>query len=179
MMNGSEFESPKAKRFVDDRGWLQELGRGEFCQANWSHSRAGVLRGLHYAPYSKLVTCLKGRIFDVAVDCRLDTPDLGRVHIADLTPGSTSQAYIPERFAHGFLALEDSEVVYLQSQEWHDNEITLNWADPKLEIGWPTNQLNRSLALHLPIVSKKDRAGLSWKDFIPLLIDLRAMKSVH
>ena len=172
MMSGSEFEIKKGKRMVDDRGWLQELGRGEFRQANWSHSRAGVLRGLHYAPYSKLVTCIKGRIFDVAVDCRLDHETLGKIHVAELKPGDVAQAYIPSQFAHGFLALEDSEVVYLQSEEWHDNEITINYRDATLSVGWPLNQLKAAFQ-----VSKKDSAGLPWKEFLRLLTDLRAMKS--
>ena len=172
MMNGSEIK--KGKRLVDERGWLQELGRGEFRQVNWSHSHAGVLRGLHYAPYSKLVTCIRGRVFDVAVDCRLDSPTLGKVEMTVLEPGNVNQMFIPEHFAHGFLALADSEVVYLQSQEWHDNEITVHYRDSTLSIGWPINQLGRGVGLN---VSKKDHGGLTWKDFIWLLNDLRAMKS--
>ena len=172
MMTG--FEIKKPKRHFDDRGFLQELGRGEFRQVNWSSSKAGVLRGLHYAPYSKLVTCIRGRVFDVAVDCRLDTPTYGAVSVALLDQGGVDQVLIPEQHAHGFLALVDSDVVYLQSQEWHDNEITIHYADPTLSVGWPTNQLKAFLN-----ISSKDHGGLSWKDFTWLLNDLRAMKSVH
>jgi dTDP-4-dehydrorhamnose 3,5-epimerase len=174
MMNGSEFETPKGKRLVDKRGWLQELGRGDFKQVNWSHNVVGVLRGLHYAPYSKLVTCIRGRIFDVAVDCRLDSPTLGKVNTVVLSSDGVAQAFIPEHFAHGFLALQDSEVVYLQSEEWFDNEMTINYRDPSLSVSWPINQLRDPLLL-----SDKDTAGLDWKTFLKNLGDLRLLKSTE
>ena len=170
MTNGSdEFQFMTAKRFLDERGFFQELGRGEFKQVNWSSSRLGVLRGLHYATYPKLVTCLTGHIFDVAVDCRLDSPTFGKKSYAILDRKNQAQVYIPACFAHGFMALEDSNVVYMQGGEWQNDDITVHYADPTIAVEWPGDGG--------VIVSKKDQEGLSWKDFLWLLKDLRSIKS--
>jgi dTDP-4-dehydrorhamnose 3,5-epimerase len=162
-MTGDKFEVIAVKRHHDDRGFFQELGRGEFRQANWSFSKKGVLRGLHYATYPKLVNVVRGMIFDVAVDCRLDSPTYGSIQYAYLD-GMMNMVYIPAHFAHGFLALQDSDVIYLQGQEWRkDDDITIRYDTPALNIPWPFTP---------QIASAKDYNGLGWEDFTWLLKDL-------
>lgn len=170
----SGFEERVAKRHHDDRGFFQELGRGDFRQINWSHSYEGTLRGLHYATYPKLVTVIKGQIWDVAVDCRPDSSDFGKWNGVMLDQGSTHQVYIPANFAHGFFAMQESDVVYAVGREFHDDEITLHYADPKIKIAWPFQ--NVALRKQMRHISKKDSAGLRWDDFVWLLRDLSALK---
>lgn len=124
----------------------------DFVQDNLSFSRAGVLRGLHYQLYleqAKLVTVLRGRVFDVAVDIRRDSPTFGLFASCELSASHLAQVFIPQGFAHGFLALEDSTVFYKCSALYspsHDRGVA--WDDPDLGIVWP----------NVPsIVSEKDR----------------------
>src|SRR5277367_5874425 len=118
----------KMKRNQDERGWFAETYNRKqylelgidvaFCQDNHSMSRApGVLRGLHFQrpPHAqaKLVRCVRGRIWDVAVDIRAGSPTYGRWAGAELTADNGLQLYVPTGFAHGFVTLEpDTEVEY-------------------------------------------------------------------
>ena len=119
-MDISDTELPGVKLispdvFGDERGWFLENWRDErfadsginvsFSQVNTSHSRFGVLRGLHYQwpePQGKLVWVTSGRVFDVAVDIRTDSPDFGRWTAVELSAENHQQLWIPEGFAHGF-----------------------------------------------------------------------------
>ncbi len=153
-----------AKRFPDDRGFFQELGRGEFYQVNWSFSKRLTLRGLHLAQYPKLVTCITGEIWDVAVDCRPSSPEFGFIHTTTLSREGVRQALIPAGFAHGFFAVEDSDVVYAMGGLWKpDDEITIKWDDKDLRVPWPPRDY---------IISERDQNGLSWEDFKRLAKDL-------
>lgn len=163
-MNGNDrFTTLTAKRHLDGRGFFQELGQGQFHQVNWSRSHEGVLRGLHYARYPKLVTVVHGKILDVAVDCRPSSPDFGKSFSAVLSRGVSSQVYVPAEFAHGFYAEEDSDVIYMQPDVWRDDEIVIHPHDPHVNVQWPTKS---------GIMSVKDSNGLSWEDFKWLLNDL-------
>ena len=156
----------KSQRFTDDRGWFAETySRRRLAQLGLdiafvqdSHSlshNAGVLRGLHYqAPphaQAKLVRCLRGRIWDVAVDIRRGSPTYGRWTAHDLAEGDDQQLFIPAGFAHGFLTVEpDSEVLYKASDVYvPECEGGLLWSDEDLAIPWP-------LAGRPPILSDRD-----------------------
>lgn len=156
----------RPRRFGDDRGWFSEtyhsdkyraLGVGvAFVQDNHSLSRAPwVLRGLHFqAPpraQDKLVRCLKGRIWDVAVDVRRGSPTIGRWVAAELSEENGCQLFVPVGFAHAFLTLTpDTEVAYKVSAPYAPEcDGGLIWNDPALDIAWP-------LAGNAPVLSDKD-----------------------
>jgi len=112
-----------------------------FAQDNHSYSTAGVVRGLHYQlhePQGKLVRCTKGRIFDVAVDIRCDSPSFGQWFGTELSAENGHMLWIPPKFAHGFSVLsEDAEVVYKCTTLWHQpSDRSLLWNDPELAIDW-------------------------------------------
>ena len=117
-----------------------------FVQDNHSRSSRGVLRGLHYQlpphPQAKLVRCVRGEIFDVAVDLRRSSPSFGQWVAAHLSEHNHQQLWIPEGFAHGFLTLSEvAEVLYKTTDFWHrDSERAIRWDDPDLAIAWPSLQ---------------------------------------
>lgn len=142
----------KPKVFGDNRGFFMEtykksefVANGidiEFTQDNHSKSIKGVLRGLHYQakPYgqAKLVRCVKGRIYDVAVDIRKNSKTFGQYVKVELSEENRNMVFIPEGFAHGFVALtDDVEILYKTSGEyapqadsgifWNDKEINIDW----------------------------------------------------
>ena len=153
----------EAQSFSDDRGFFLEtfkesvfISNGidtKFVQDNFSHSIKGVLRGLHYQKnpkaQTKLVTVLRGKIFDVAIDIRKDSPTFGKWVGEILSENNHKLLCVPEGFAHGFYVLsEEADVLYKVSQEYspeHDRGII--WNDPEIDIDWPVDK---------PIISKKD-----------------------
>jgi dTDP-4-dehydrorhamnose 3,5-epimerase len=121
--------------------------REPFVQDNYSLSRRGVLRGLHFQlpPYaqSKLIRAISGSIWDVAVDLRHDSPTYGRWFGIELSARSRKMFYVPAGFAHGFVALEDgTEVEYKCSAE-HERraETGIRWNDPEIGIDWGTKDV--------------------------------------
>ncbi len=166
--------------FGDDRGWFAEVFNTEtfaanglpaqFVQDNQSFSAHGVLRGLHYQlgkPQGKLVRCLSGHIWDVAVDLRRDSPDFGKYAAFDLKPltddGKIQLLWIPEGFAHGFLVLSGTaEVLYKTTNLYHPaGERSIRWDDPTLAISWPLSNLKPGTE---PSVSGKDAQAALFKD---------------
>ena len=153
----------EAQSSSDDRGFFLEtfkesvfISNGidtKFVQDNFSHSIKGVLRGLHYQKnpkaQTKLVTVLRGKIFDVAIDIRKDSPTFGKWVGEILSENNHKLLCVPEGFAHGFYVLsEEADVLYKVSQEYspeHDRGII--WNDPEIDIDWPVDK---------PIISKKD-----------------------
>ena len=149
--------------FSDDRGFFFEsfkesdfFSNGidkKFVQDNFSHSINGVIRGLHFqkAPkaQAKLVTVLKGKIFDVAVDIRKNSPTYGKWVSEILSDDTHNLLYVPEGFAHGFCVISDeADVLYKVSNEYsQEHERSIIWNDPKLNIQWPIKK---------PIISNKD-----------------------
>lgn len=140
--------------FGDDRGFFFEsfsqkqfeeaVGRKvEFVQDNHSKSTKGVLRGLHYQlePYAqgKLVRCIVGEVFDVAVDIRESSPTYGKWAGVHLSAENKRQFWIPEGFAHGFLVLSDTaEFVYKTTNYYHpESDRGLIWNDKTININWP------------------------------------------
>lgn len=151
---GFFFESFNARRFEA----LTGLHR-QFVQDNHSRSVRNALRGLHYQlgqPQGKLVRVIRGEVFDVAVDLRKGSKTLGTWVGVLLSTDNRRQLWIPEGFAHGFLALsEGSELLYKTTDYYApEHERSLLWNDPALAIDWP-------LAGGAPILSAKDAAGCS------------------
>ena len=121
--------------------WMDELGIDvEFVQQNHSRSVGPVLRGIHrQAGQAKLVRCARGRIWDVAVDLRPDSPTYRRWEGYELDDRDYRQLYIPEGFGHGFCLLSDeADVVYLLSDYYDpERESGIAWDDPEIGIEWP------------------------------------------
>lgn len=142
------------QRFVDARGWFtetwnqdrfQSLGvKAQFCQDNQSASvKSGTIRGVHFqrAPHAqaKLVRCLKGRIFDVAVDLRRESPTFKKWTGVELSATLGNQLFIPAGFGHGFLTLEDDCHVAYKVDAYYAPQADggIRWDDPELSIDWP------------------------------------------
>ena len=122
-----------------------------FVQDNISFSKRGVLRGLHYQnpnPQGKLVSVLSGEVFDVAVDIRVGSPAFGKWFGMTLSAENNKQLYIPAGFAHGFVVMSEEAIFAYKCEK------TIRWDDPEIGIVWPIDN---------PILSDKDRAGLSLK----------------
>ncbi|MDC3067839.1 dTDP-4-dehydrorhamnose 3,5-epimerase [Paracoccaceae bacterium] len=135
----------------------------EFVQDNHSLSRElGTLRGLHFQspPHAqaKLVRCIRGSIFDVAVDIRKGSPTFGKWEGYNLTFDNCYQLYVPIGFAHGFITLEtDSEVIYKCSNHYSPkSEFSISWKDPDIGVDWPFNKT--------PITNSKDAKAQLLKD---------------
>ena len=157
--------------FGDPRGfffesWNQQAfnaAAGDTCfvQDNHSRSSRGVLRGLHYQlpphPQGKLVRCVLGEIFDVAVDIRRGSATFGQWVGARLSAANHQQLWVPAGFAHGFLTLsEQAEVLYKTTDFWSQAcERAIRWEDPALAIAWPREAL-AGTAIQL---SEKDEAA--------------------
>ncbi len=160
------------KVFGDQRGFFLEtfnesrynevLKNVQFVQDNFSSSNKGVLRGLHFQkpPYSqgKLVQVITGSALDVAVDLRKDSDTYGQHVKVILSSEKRNQFWIPEGFAHGFLALEDNTIFSYKCTNYYNpqSEVTILWNDRNLKIDWQIDN---------PIISPKDNKGVLFKDF--------------
>ena len=135
----------------------------DFLQDNHSRSKRGVLRGLHYQiepnPQAKLVRCIDGEIFDVAVDLRRSSNTFGQSIGVHLSGKNHHQLWIPVGFAHGFVTLSESaDVLYKASGYWNKEcERSLLWNDTELAISWPID----FPAYTLPMISPKDATSPS------------------
>jgi dTDP-4-dehydrorhamnose 3,5-epimerase len=149
----------------DERGFLvetfsapawRELGvEAEFVQDNHSRSHAGILRGLHFQTrpgQAKLVRCSRGRIWDVAVDLRRDSPTHGRWEGHELDDELHRQLFVPAGFAHGFCVLSEVADVHYKLSSLYDpaTEAGIAWDDPDLAVEWPVAD---------PQVSERDRGA--------------------
>jgi len=162
----------------DERGYFtRTFCREEFLSAglnpllvqasvSFNEERA-TLRALHYQAHpcmeDRLVRCLSGAIFDVAVDLRPGSPTFGKWHAAELSADNHLQLYIPKGFAHGFQTLEPNSLVSYQMSEPFQSELAcgLKWDDPDIGIDWPlapTNQSARDLTL--PLLRNLDQSQL-------------------
>lgn len=159
--------------FSDERGFFMESWHKRdfakagldltFVQEGHSRSKKNVLRGLHYqnmtAPMDKLVRCILGRVFDVAVDLRASSKTLGKWFGIELSDENKKQLYIPVGFAHGFAVLSDwAEVQYKQTGFYTPSaEGTVAWNDRDLAVSWPVAN---------PILSERDKIGMSFSDYL-------------
>ena len=169
---GFFFESWNARRLAE---LLAAHGQPAptFVQDNHSRSSRGVLRGLHVQlpphPQGKLVRCVVGEIFDVAVDIRYASATFGQWVGAPLSADNHQQLWVPPGFAHGFLTLsEQAEVLYKTTDFWsRDCERAIRWDDPEVAIAWPLEVLTGGMpALEAPQLSDKDAGA-------PLLAELQ------
>jgi dTDP-4-dehydrorhamnose 3,5-epimerase len=149
----------------DERGFLVETWRAgtwrdlgvdvDFVQHNHSRSVGGTLRGLHFQTspgQAKLVRCIRGAIFDVAVDLRRDSPGFGRWEGHRLDDEKHHQLFVPPGFAHGFCVLsEEADVSYLLSSLYDPaTEAGIAWDDPDVGVEWPVSE---------PLLSERDRGA--------------------
>ncbi|MDY3529515.1 dTDP-4-dehydrorhamnose 3,5-epimerase [Riemerella anatipestifer] len=156
--------------FEDERGYFYEKFNekkfeeltgmnGRFVQDNISKSSYGVLRGLHlqkgeYAQ-AKLVSCLEGKVWDVAVDLREDSPSFGKWYGVELTAENKLQFYVPRGFAHGFAVLSETAVFAYKCDNFYNKESEggILWNDVDLAIDWKLNEAD-------VILSEKDKVQL-------------------
>jgi len=156
---GYFFESFNKKKFYDLTGISTD-----FVQDNQSSSVKGVLRGLHFQrgkhAQAKLVRVLKGKVLDVAVDIRKDSPTYGQHFSIELSEDSATQLYIPRGFAHGFVVLSNEATFFYKCDNYYNKSADggLLYNDPSININWglPEEEL---------ILSEKDKIN-------PLLTDL-------
>lgn len=159
------------KVFKDDRGFFfepynhkryQSAGiEPEFVQDNHSQSTQGVLRGLHFQTspgQAKLLRCTRGRIWDVAVDIRPQSPTFGKWWSVELDAERHRQLFIPVGFAHGFCVLSDvAEVLYKCSSVYDPvTESGIAWNDPEIDVRWPLSN---------PIISQRDTTNQSFAQY--------------
>lgn len=143
--------------------FLKEVTDTTFVQENESCSAYGVLRGLHYQlpPHaqSKLVRVVKGKIYDVAVDIRRESPTFGKYIGFELSGENKRQLFIPRGFAHGFVTLEDNTIVQYKTDNYYapNSEGAILWNDEEIGIKWPidTNKI---------ILSEKDKKSCLLKN---------------
>ena len=155
------------KVFGDERGYFMESFSERdfeahtglnvrFVQDNESCSKRGVLRGLHFQrePYAqaKLVRVVRGRVLDVAVDIRPESPTFGKYVMTELSGDNHRQMFIPKGFAHGYVVLEDDTVFQYKCDEYYHPEAEggIAWNDPQIGIEWP-------IAEGAVILSEKDQ----------------------
>lgn len=155
---GYFFESYSKKEFDE------KVRPIDFVQDNESMSTKGVMRGLHFQrpPFtqSKLVRCVKGRVFDVAVDIRKGSPTYGRHIAVELSEDNHRQFFVPRGFAHGFMVLSDIAVFQYKCDNYYHPEADggISIDDETLDIDWPIGLANA-------ILSEKDRKHTLLKDF--------------
>lgn len=162
------------RKIEDDRGYFSEtfrlssfvnqVGPAEFVQDNQSLSvRPGTIRGIHFQsiPWAqgKLVRCLTGKVFDVAVDLRRNSPDYGRWIAVTLTPEENNQLWVPVGFGHAFCTLEPNSVIAYRVTNYYSpqNDHGVAWDDPDIGIDWPS-------FANVDTLSAKDRAQPSLAD---------------
>ena len=161
------------KVFNDARGYFieawkkedfeQHVGRVDFIQDNESKSSYGVLRGLHYqkgdSSQAKLVRVIKGRVVDVAVDIRRNSPTFGKYVMVELSDENKRQFFIPRGFAHGFLVLSDEAVFTYKVDNPYapQSEASIRYDDPDIAINWPIDAKDI-------LTSAKDLNALSLKE---------------
>jgi dTDP-4-dehydrorhamnose 3,5-epimerase len=157
--------------FADSRGFFFESYNertfaesgieGPFVQDNQSFSYRDVVRGLHYQiqqPQGKLIRCISGEIFDVAVDIRRYSPTFGKWAGEVLSGENKRMLWVPAGFAHGFMVLSEAAEVLYKATDFYapQHERTILWDDPSIQIKWPGS--GRA------ILSDKDQAGAALQD---------------
>lgn len=171
------------KVFKDSRGSFMEMYNEnryfsagiteKFVQDNLSYSGAQVVRGLHYQlknPQGKLVSVLRGKVWDVVVDVRQGSPHFGQWISVELSDNNNRQVYVPPGFAHGFCTLTDEVIFHYKCTSYYNpqDEYGIQWSDPHLAISWPIRERENVT------LSIKD-AALPWlqniaKEYLPKMI---------
>ena len=156
----------KSKINKDSRGYFAEIYKKKNLKKNFifhclSSSKKFVLRGLHLQtknPQGKFITLISGKIFDVAVDLRRNSKTFGKFFKITLPYKSYNSIYIPEGFAHGFCGLSKNNIIYYCCTNYREkrNEVGILWNDKDLKIKWPIKN---------PILSKKDKKNITFKEY--------------
>ena len=156
----------KTNIYKDNRGFFKEVEKNKILKKKFifdcfSYSKKNTLRGLHLQTnksQAKIITVVQGKILDVVVDLRKKSKTFGKYFAIEIAHNSNFSLFIPENFAHGFLCLSKSCGVYYKCTNYRDekSEITIKWNDKNLKINWPIKK---------PILSKKDRKGISFLEF--------------
>ena len=156
----------KKDTYKDNRGYFREL----FIEKNFKNkfpfdimslSKKNVLRGLHLQminPQGKLLTVIRGKMLDVAVDCRKKSKTYGKHFSIILSDKDNTSLFVPKGFAHGFCSMEDNTILHYKCTKYRSakSEVGILWNDPQLKIKWPTKKV---------IVSTKDKNNLSFLEF--------------
>jgi len=161
--------------FKDERGFFFESYRKndykkqgieiEFVQDNVSFSKKGTVRALHFQSFpgqAKLVSCIQGKIWDVAVDLRKNSPTFGQWESAVLDEEHHHQLFVPVGFAHGFCVLSETACVQYKVSSPYDPaaECSIRWNDPSFQIAWPVEE---------PILSPRDQISPFFKEMYETL----------
>ena len=157
----------QGKNHYDNRGYLREIFRNNFSYNKkfifWimSESKKDVIRGLHIQkklPQGKLVSVLKGRVYDVALDLRKKSKTFGKYFSIILSEKNSKSLFIPAGFAHGFCSLDNNNLVLYGCTNYRSkkNEVGILWNDDVLKINWPVNK---------PSISIKDKKNITFKQF--------------
>jgi len=157
----------QGKKFTDQRGWLKETFKENHFKKKMvfsitSKSKKNVLRGLHLQTkksQDKLITCLKGKILDVAVDLRKNSQTFGKYHKVIISEKNSKSFFIPRGFAHGFLGLDKENIVTYSCSNYRDknSEVSIRWNDKKLKIKWGISK---------PVLSKKDKKAIFISEYL-------------
>jgi len=157
----------KKDTYFDNRGYFRELFLNKLLKKKFvfdvmSLSKKNVLRGLHLQikkPQGKLITVLRGEIFDISVDCRIRSKTFGKYFSIKLSEKDNVSIYIPEGFAHGFVSLSNNSVVHYKCTNYRDkkSETGILWNDRDLKIKWPKKKF---------IISQKDQKNLTFSELI-------------
>tara|TARA_B100001027_G_scaffold196437_1_gene153320 strand:+ start:62 stop:580 length:519 start_codon:yes stop_codon:yes gene_type:complete len=155
----------KSKNFYDNRGYFRELALEKKIKKKLvftvvSRSKKNVLRGLHMQKkkqQGKYISCIKGKILDVVVDCRMKSKTFGKHYKILLSEKNCTSIFIPPGFIHGFLGLDKENIVIYSCTNYRDknSEIGIEWNDKDLKIDWNIKS---------PILSKKDRRNLKFRE---------------
>ncbi len=169
MINKTKFKDLfifKNKSFKDKRGYFKELIKEKQIKKKlpftvMSYSKKNVIRGLHIQTKNsqgKLISVLKGKIYDVALDLRKNSKTFGKVFSCILSEKNSQSIYIPPGFAHGFCGLEKENYIIYSCTQYRDkaSEKAIKYNDKKLNIKWPTKK---------PVVSKKDQSAIAFVEF--------------
>jgi len=156
----------KTDIYKDHRGFFKEIEKFKVLKKKFifdclSFSKKNTLRGLHLQkkkPQAKIITVAQGEILDVVVDLRKKSKTYGKHFSIKMSHDSNYSLFIPEGFAHGFMCLSKTCLVYYKCTNYRDqkSEITLKWNDKDLKIKWPIKN---------PVLSKKDRLGIMLSDY--------------
>ncbi len=158
--------------YKDSRGFFRELYLKKYFREDlifdiMSLSKKNVIRGLHLQtknPQAKFVTVMRGKIYDVCLDCRKKSKTFGKYFGVTLSEKKNQSLFIPKGFAHGFCTLSDQTIVHYKCSNYRDknSEVGILWNDKDLNIKWPIKK---------GIISEKDKNNYSFKDFKKKYLD--------
>ena len=156
--------------FQDNRGYTRELFDNKLINKQFpfdliSLSKKNVIRGLHLQikkPQGKFITVLRGKIFDVVVDCRRKSKTFGSYFSIVLSEKTNISLYIPEGFAHGFCSLTDNSLIHYKMTNYRDGKLEkgILWNDKNINIKWPVKK---------PVISSKDKNNLTFNECIKII----------